>query len=78
MQKLDSVMSRLKELREIWYIILTTGYSNINVEFIVKDHDELNDLVYNKTGSISGITRLETSITMTFEKRNYEYGTPLS
>lgn len=75
MKKIDSVIAQLKELKELWYIILTTGVSNINLEFIVKDHDELNDLIYKKISRIDGITRLETSIIMKFEKRNYEYGT---
>ncbi len=75
MKKIDSVIAQLKELKELWYIILTTGVSNINAEFIVKDHDELNDLIYKKISRIDGITRLETSIIMKFEKRNYEYGT---
>ena len=78
MKKIGSVVSKLKELQSLWYIILTTGVSNINVEFIARDHDELNDLIYNKISSIDGINRLETSIIMKFEKRNYEYGTTVN
>lgn len=75
MKKIDSVIEQLKKLKELWYIILTTGVSNINAEFIVRDHNDLNDLIYNKISKIDGITRLETSIIMKFEKRNYEYET---
>ncbi len=75
MKKIHSVLEKLKTLKGLWYIILTTGISNINAEFIVKDQDELNDLIYNKISKIDGITKLETSIIMKFEKRNYEYGT---
>ncbi len=75
MKKIHIVVEQLKALKELWYIILTTGTSNINAEFIVKDQEELHDLIYNRISKIDGITKLETSIIMKFEKRNYEYGT---
>jgi Lrp/AsnC family transcriptional regulator for asnA, asnC and gidA len=74
MQKLSSVMKSLKKLKELWYIIFTTGESNINAEFIVRDREDFNDLIYNKISSIDGIIRLETSVIMKFEKRKYDYG----
>lgn len=77
MKKLDSIVAELKTFRELWYIILTTGESNINAEFIVKNRDELNDLVYNKISKIDGVIRVETSVIMKFEKRDYSYGTAL-
>lgn len=75
MKKIHSVLAELRKLKELWYIILTTGVSNINAEFIVKDQNELNNLIYHKISKIDGITRLETSLIMKFEKRNYHYGT---
>lgn len=77
MKKLEDIVTQLKSFRELWYIILTTGDSNINAEFIVKDRDELNDLIYNKISKIDGVIRLETSVIMKFEKRDYSYGTVL-
>lgn len=77
MKKIHTVIEQLKALKELWYIILTTGTSNINAEFIVKDQEELHDLIYNRISKIDGITKLETSIIMKFKKRNYEYGTSL-
>lgn len=75
MKKIDAVLAQLKKLSALWYIILTTGETNINVEFVVKDREELNDLLYNKIANIDGIIRMETSIIMKFEKRDYRYGT---
>lgn len=75
MQKIDSIVAQLKELQELWYIILTTGDSNINVEFVVKNREELNDLIYNKISNIDGVIRIETSVIMKFEKRDYRHGT---
>lgn len=77
MKKIDAIVTELKALKELWYIILTTGDSNINAEFIVKNRDELNDLLYNKISKIDGVIRVETSVIMKFEKRNYIYGTAL-
>ncbi|MFA6010384.1 MAG: Lrp/AsnC family transcriptional regulator [Desulfobacteraceae bacterium] len=75
MKKIDDIITELKTFRELWYIILTTGDSNINAEFIVKNRDELNDLIYNKISKIEGVIRIETSVIMKFEKRDYGYGT---
>lgn len=77
MKKLDDIVTQLKKLRELWYIILTTGETNINAEFIVRDREELNDLIYNKISKINGVIRVETSVIMKFEKRDYTYGTGL-
>lgn len=77
MKKIEAIVTELKKLKELWYIILTTGESNINAEFIVKNRDELNDLLYNKISRIDGVLRVETSVIMKFEKRNYNYGTPI-
>jgi Lrp/AsnC family transcriptional regulator for asnA, asnC and gidA len=76
-RKIDDVVAELKKLRELWYIILTTGDSNINAEFIVKSRDDLNDLLYNKISKIDGVIRVETAVIMKFEKRDYTYGTAL-
>jgi Lrp/AsnC family transcriptional regulator for asnA, asnC and gidA len=77
MKKLEPVVTRLKTFKELWYIILTTGDTNINAEFVVKSRDDLNDLVYNKISKIDGVLRVETSVIMKFEKRDYTYGTAL-
>lgn len=75
MKKLDSVLAELKKLKELWYIIMTSGESNINAEFIVKTREELNDLVYNRISRIDGVIRIETSLIMKYIKRDYGYGT---
>lgn len=77
MKKLETIVSQLKKFRELWYIILTTGDTNINAEFIVKDMNEFNELIYNKISKIDGVLRIESSIIMKFEKRDYSYGTGL-
>ncbi|MBP7736150.1 MAG: AsnC family transcriptional regulator [Spirochaetes bacterium] len=75
MKKLDSVLNELKKMKELWYIIMTSGESNINAEFIVKTREELSDLVYNRISKIDGVIRIETSLIMKYIKRDYGYGT---
>ena len=77
MKKMDSVIEKLKEFRELWYIVATTGGSNINVEFIVKNLGELHDLVYNRLSRIDGIEQIKTSVILKYIKRRYDFGTPL-
>ncbi|MFH0975991.1 MAG: Lrp/AsnC family transcriptional regulator [Spirochaetota bacterium] len=77
MKKMDKVIGALREYKELWYIVATTGRSNLNAEFVVKNLDELNDLVYNRLSHIDGIEQIETSIIMKYVKRKYDFGTSL-
>lgn len=77
MKKMDNVIRELGTFRELWYIVATTGRYNINAEFIVKNLEELHDLVYNRMSQIDGIEQVETSIIMKYVKRRYDFGTPL-
>lgn len=76
--KIDEILKSLKKFKQLWYIVVTTGTSNINAEFIVKDLEELHDLVYNKLSRIDGIEKIDTSIIIKYIKRRYDFGTPLS
>lgn len=77
MKKMEHVISELRNFRELWYIVATTGRFNINAEFVVKDLEELNDLVYNRLSHIDGVEQVETSVIMKYIKRRYDFGTPL-
>jgi Lrp/AsnC family transcriptional regulator for asnA, asnC and gidA len=78
MKKIGEVVEELKKLKELWYIVMTTGETNINAEFIVKNRDDLNDLIFNKISAIDGVVRTEVSIIIKYEKRCYDFGTPLN
>lgn len=77
MKKMDSVIEKLRDFRELWYIVATTGRTNINTEFVVKNLAELHDLVYSRISRIDGIEQVETSIITKYIKRKYDFGTPL-
>jgi Lrp/AsnC family transcriptional regulator, regulator for asnA, asnC and gidA len=76
MKKIESVISSLSKFRELWYIVTTTGRSNLNAEFVVKNLEELHDLVYNRISRIDGVEQVETSIIIKYLKRKYDFGTP--
>ena len=74
---MDNVIKELKKLKELWYIVLTTGSSDINVEFNLKSLDELHVFLLEKINKIDGIIRTDTSLIMQFIKRRYDWGTAL-
>ena len=75
--KVDSIIKELKKIRELWFVVTTTGAANINAEFIVRSRKELNDLIHSKIGAIDGILSIETSLILEYHKRKYDYGTAL-
>jgi Lrp/AsnC family transcriptional regulator for asnA, asnC and gidA len=77
MKMMNNVIDSLREFRELWYIVVTTGAFNINAEFVVKNLDELHDLVYNRLSRIDGIEQIDTSVIMKYIKRRYDFGTPM-
>ena len=77
MTKLKTVINSLSKIKELWYIVATTGRSNLNAEFVVKNLEELHDLVYNRLSHIDGVQQVETSIIMKYVKRRYDFGTHL-
>jgi Lrp/AsnC family transcriptional regulator, regulator for asnA, asnC and gidA len=74
-RKIGSVVSELKKIRELWFIVTSTGSAGINAEFIVKSRDELNDLIHKKISVIDGVNKIETSLILEYQKRKYDYGT---
>jgi len=77
MKKIENVIQELKKIKELWYIVMTTGDTDINAEFVVKTLEDLNDLVYNRISGIDGVIRVETSVILKFIKRKYDFGTGL-
>jgi Lrp/AsnC family transcriptional regulator for asnA, asnC and gidA len=76
-KKVNRVLNELNKLREVWYIALTTGSTDIDIDFNVKSLDDLRVLLYDKITKIDGVLRTETSVIMDFVKRRYDWGTAL-
>ena len=78
MTKMENVISSISQFKELWYIVATTGRSYLNAEFVVKNLEELHDLVYNRLSHIDGVQKVEIDVIMKYVKRRYDFGTPLA
>ena len=73
---MDKVVSKLKEIDMLWFVVATTGgNTGIDAEFIAKDLAEFNELILSKVSKIEGVTKIETTLTLDFLKRKYDWGT---
>ncbi len=76
-KKMDAIVAQLKRLKPLWFIVQTTGGTGIDTEFVVKDLDELNHLIFEKINRIDGVLRTETEMFLNYIKRQYDWGTAL-
>ena len=76
-KKMDAIVSELKKLKPLWFIVQTTGGTGIDTEFVVKDLNELNHLILKKINCIDGVLRTETEMFLNYIKRQYDWGTAL-
>jgi Lrp/AsnC family transcriptional regulator for asnA, asnC and gidA len=76
-KKMDAIIEELKALKPLWFIVQTTGGTGIDTEFVVKDLDELNRLIFDKINRIEGVLRTETELFLNYIKRQYDWGTAL-
>jgi Lrp/AsnC family transcriptional regulator for asnA, asnC and gidA len=74
-KKMDRIMRELKAIKSLWHIVQTTGGTGIDTEFVLKNLDELNHLIFDKINRIDGVLRTETSLFLNYVKRQYDWGT---
>lgn len=73
-KKVEKVKRELSKLKPIWFIVQTTGGSEIHTEFVTESIEELNDLLYEKIYKIDGVVHTETSLILKYIKRRYDWG----
>jgi len=76
-KKMDKIIGELKKLKPLWFIVQSTGGTGIDGEFIVKNLEELNELIFEKINKIDGVRKTETSLFLNYIKRQYDWGTAL-
>ena len=74
-KQMDKIMRELKGIRALWHIVQSTGGTGIETEFVVKDLNKLNELIFEKINRIDGVLRTETSLFLNYVKRQYDWGT---
>lgn len=77
LKKIDSVSKELRKIEQIWYIVHTTGSSDIYAEFNAKSMTDLNRCISDQVHKIDGIKKTETSLVLKFIKRRYDWKTAI-
>ena len=78
LKKKDKIMKELVAIKELWYVVLTTGGTDVDADFIVPSFEDIEYLIFEKINKIDGIKQVETSLIMQYGKHNFEWGTALS
>lgn len=76
-KKLDAVSKELSKIDQIWFIVHTTGSSEIYAEFNAKSISDLNEFISKKVNKIDGLLKAETSLVMKYIKRRYDWKTAI-
>ncbi len=75
LKKKDQVIEELIKIDELIWIALTTGGTDIDVDFAVRSMNELQNLIFNKISKIEGVLSTETSLMVDLIKEKSDYGT---
>jgi Lrp/AsnC family transcriptional regulator for asnA, asnC and gidA len=78
LKKKDTIMQELTAIKELWYVVLTTGGTDVDADFIVPSFEELQTLIFEKINKIDGIKKVETSLIMEYGKHNFDWGTAMN
>jgi hypothetical protein len=70
-------MEELVAIKELWYVALTTGGTDIDVDFIIPTFADLEPLLARIT-KIDGIRKVETNLIMRYGKHEFNWGTVIS
>lgn len=77
-EKKDAIMEELVAIKELWYVVLTTGGTDIDADFIVPTFQDLEPLLFEKINKIDGIRNVQTSLIMKYGKHDFNWGTVLT
>ena len=75
LKKKDHILHELKKIDQLNYIALTTGGTDLDVEFIARSLDEFKDLIFNEIPNIDGVISLDTSLIVEIIKNSWDFGT---
>ena len=75
LKKTAQVIDKLLKIDELIWVALTTGGTDIDVDFAVRSMKELQELIFNKISNIEGVLSTETSLMVDLIKEKNDYGT---
>jgi len=72
---LRAVASKLAEVDNVDYVVVTTGRFDLVVEVVCRDHEELLHIINDVIRAIPGVRATETFTYLHLEKQTYSWGT---
>ena len=75
LQKKDEILDSLKRIKALNYVALTTGGTDVDIEFIAGSLEEYKSLIFDRISKIKGIKTIQTSLIVEIVKDTWEYGT---
>jgi Lrp/AsnC family transcriptional regulator, regulator for asnA, asnC and gidA len=78
LKKKDTIMKELVAIKELWYVVLTTGGTDVDADFIVASFEDLETLIFHKINKIEGINKIQTSLILQYGKHDFNWGTAIA
>jgi len=75
LKQADDVLEELKKLDALIWVALTTGGTDIDVDFVVRSLKEFHELVFKKISKIDGVLSTEASLMVDLVKDEHDWGT---
>jgi Lrp/AsnC family transcriptional regulator for asnA, asnC and gidA len=72
---LRAVASKVAQVDNVDYVVVTTGRFDLVVEVVCRDHEELLHLINDVIRAIPGVRTTETFTYLHLEKQTYSWGT---
>ena len=75
LKKADHVLENLKKIDSLIWVALTTGGTDIDVDFIARSFKEFKELIFCRISRIDGVLSAETSLMVDLVKDTHNWGT---
>ena len=75
LNKAEQVLKKLKKIDSVIWVALTTGGTDIDVDFVTSSLKEFHELLFKKISKIDGVVSTETSLMVDLVKDEYAWGT---
>ena len=75
LKKTDRVLEQLKEIDSLIWVALTTGGTDVDVDFVARSLKEFQELIFKRISKIDGVLSTETSLMVDLVKDKYDWGT---
>jgi Lrp/AsnC family transcriptional regulator for asnA, asnC and gidA len=75
LKKTEEVLEKLKKIDALIWVALTTGGTDIDVDFIARSLGEFKDIIFKQISRIDGVLSMETSLMVELIKDKHDWGT---